>query len=120
VQFAATVYDDSQTAWCSLANTLAIYDYLLQHGAYVYTANNMRHMAHYGKTRRHPQNLKYMSSEKGSAMVTRNMYRKFCAVWTCGFFRHVRQTYKQTDRYADMLTAILRTPIGGKVGITET
>ena len=35
-------------------------------------------------------------------------------------FRHVRQTYKQTDRYADMLTAILCTLIGGKVRITET
>ena len=38
-QFAAIVQDDSQIAWRHLANTLEIYDYLLQHSAHIDIAN---------------------------------------------------------------------------------
>jgi len=45
--------------------------------------------------------------------ATRNNYWKFHDIWMCGFFRHARQT----DRDTDTLVAILRTPVGGKVRI---
>jgi len=35
--------------WHNLGNTLAVYDYLLQHGAHVDIADATRHRAHYGK-----------------------------------------------------------------------
>jgi len=50
----------SQTAWRHLANTLEIYDYLLQHNTDVGVASAISNGAHCGKTWRHPQNQKYI------------------------------------------------------------
>jgi len=75
----------------SVANTLEIYDYLLQHGTDIDTANAACHVAHYVNSENDAIHKTVdtfciaLSSEKDQAMATVNMYRKFCAVWICDF-----------------------------------
>ena len=54
---------------------------------------------HYVKTWRHPQNRKCITEDRATS-ATRNLCRKFCKVWSCGFWdmRTDRQTYRHAHR----------------------
>ena len=81
VQFAAIVYgNEVKTSRCPLANTLEIYEYLLQHGAAPHLYCQC-HNAHYVKNYRCPQNQKYIMLSEDRAKAIGNTYRKFLAIF---------------------------------------
>jgi len=58
------------------------------------------HTPYYMKTWRHPQNRKYITSDRYRATTTGNMYRKFRELRRCGFWDMWvdRQTFTHADR----------------------
>ena len=70
-----------------------------------------RHRAIYVKTRRHPQNRKYIiycttPPEEDRARARGNVYKKFGEVLLCGF--RVMRADRQTNRQTDTLVTIIR------------
>jgi len=66
------------------------FDYLLQHGTHVVTADATRHVADYVRISCcHPQNRKYITYctvvSGGQTNGHRYMYRKSDDVYTCGY-----------------------------------
>jgi len=82
-QFAAIVYNDKARAWHSLVNTLEIYDYLVQHVAYVTTGNTRHHGPLWKHGVIHKTGSTYCTVIRGPSHGHSNMYRKFCEVWRC-------------------------------------
>ena len=99
MQLAAVVYDGRVKRRDTLANTLEIYDYLLQRGAHVDATNATRRRVwkddvihRTGSTSRIP-----LSSEEDRAMATFSVYGKFIEVSKCRFLRLAnRQTCMHT------------------------
>jgi len=62
-------------------------------------------MRYYVKAKRHPQNQR-KTEPRPQVTCTENFVK---------FGRMALETSERTDRHTDMLIAILRTPLGGKV-----
>ena len=91
-----------------LANTLEVYDYLLQHGAHIDIANVTRHMDHYEKTMTSSTKPEVHNVLHCRQKTTERRPQLTC---TGNFvkFRHVVLNIKRVDRQIDRqkLTAIL-------------
>jgi len=89
--------------WRSLVNMLQIYDYLVQHGAHVYTVKATLHIPlcenMTSSTKLEVHNILHCCQEEW-AMATGDMYRKkFCEEWKCGFSDMCGQTHRYMIQY---------------------